>query len=394
MIWLSVLVLIIGLIVLNIGNSYSVPNFIADEFNSDPTMDADTFAQKWQERVDQGYLDKNDSGEYIYDRDGNLKPGETNARTGEVGGQPSSGNDEIYLDQPSQPASEPAPAASTSNKKQTTQEQPAKQQKVDEPVVVYSHNYDNITDMAKEAFIAFTSDGQPNSCYLNIKGTVSDNVITGKELNATRTGKEAGYINFVEIDDNGGYKNRYSWGFKDWNSDDSYELDLAVTYERMTEYMDTYKLEFAAGKASDNSIEFTFNTEMPEKEIHFYQNNGEEYKEVGRTVSDKDGYATFNPVELTTYIVSSEDILQTLNNGKKTEEAEVSEIDNTSEGEEIAETTKEDIESQIVDVPTTTTPEEEFDYDGLLTKILIILGSLAVIAVLVGGIYIYRRRRW
>ncbi|MCR5235334.1 MAG: signal peptidase I, partial [Lachnospiraceae bacterium] len=82
-------------------------------------------------------------GKYIYDSEGNLKPGEVHTRTGEVGGQPTSAGNGDILDQPSNPAPAPAPAktdtapAKSSKKTGSSNKQESKPKA--EVSTVYSH---------------------------------------------------------------------------------------------------------------------------------------------------------------------------------------------------------------------------------------------------------------
>ena len=135
------------------------------------------------------------------------------------------------------------------------------------PVKEYSHDYSSITDEAKEAFIAFTADGQPNSCYLNIDANSKNNVITGKELNATRTGKENGRISFV---DNG--KIIYEWLFTNWKSEGTAVLDLTVKFNKTDN--NSYELAFLGSELYDNDVTFRLQTDMPSTELYIYNQNG------------------------------------------------------------------------------------------------------------------------
>ncbi len=173
----------------------------------------------------------------------------------------------------------------------------------------YGHDYDKITDEAREAFIYFTADGVANSVYLNIDHKSTENILTGKQLNATRTGKEDGKVSFVS--DN---KVMSEWKFSNWKSEDDYELDLTSTFteDKNSEYPDTYNLEFWANKTvSDNNIAYRLNTGMKDTDLHIYKADGDVYEEIYTGKTDQDGYIELNPVELTKYVVSKTDILET-----------------------------------------------------------------------------------
>ncbi len=169
-----------------------------------------------------------------------------------------------------------------------------------------SHDYEKISDTAREAFIYFTKDGKAKSCYLNIKNTSSENKITGKELNATKTGKEDGEIVFKD-----GKKVISKWKFSNWKSEDKYELDLTTTYEKSknSKLKDAYELTFKDGKKiTDNKIEYTVDTGMKNTQLYVYVANGSTNKEVFSGKSDKDGYITFQPETLGKYLISAKEI--------------------------------------------------------------------------------------
>ncbi len=170
-----------------------------------------------------------------------------------------------------------------------------------------SHDYDTITDAARDAFVYFTHDGKANSCYLNIKSTSSENKITGKELNATRTGKEAGEIRFVDKDK----KVVSKWKFENWKSDDKYELDLTSSFEEKKDQKlpGSYELVFSDGSTvKDNNIEYTVNTGMKNTKLYVYTVSGMKYSQIYSGKTDKNGDLTFNPQMLTKYIISKTEI--------------------------------------------------------------------------------------
>ncbi len=265
--------------------------------------------------------------------------------------------------QPETPQYEPkANTGKTQKKKNTEATEPTPEP---EPKKTYSHEYDSITDEAKEAFIAFTDDGEPESCYLIIKASSVDNVITGKELNATRIGREDGKISFVNDDGDVVYE----WGFNNWDSSDLLELDLTTTFEKTDEYPDTYLLNFNAGRELSNYVEFRFDTGMPDTELYVFKMDGGEYIPVGKGKTDANGYMVLNPTDLSNYTISKTDIAA-IRKGEVVSENEVEET------EEIEEFTP-------VEIPEPA-PVDDFDYTNLMYMILvgIIVGGALIIAVI------------
>ena len=272
--------------------------------------------------------------------------------------------------QPEKPQYEPkANTGKTQKKKNTEAAEPTPEP---EPKKTYSHEYDSITDEAKEAFIAFTDDGEPASCYLIIKASSNDNVITGKELNATRIGREDGKISFVNDDGDVVYE----WGFNNWDSSDLLELDLTTTFEKTDEYPDTYLLNFNAGRELSNYVEFRFDTGMPDTELYVFKMDGGEYIPAGKGKTDANGYMVLNPTELSNYTISKTDIAA-IRKGEEVSENEVEE------------TVSED-ETQTIDIPDPE-PIEDYNYDNLVKWIKIGGGALCII-ILVVGLIIWKRR--
>lgn len=180
----------------------------------------------------------------------------------------------------------------------------------------YSHDYDSITDLAKEAFIYFTQDGTPDSVYLNIKATSSENTINGKELNATTAGNEDGRISFVDDDKNV----QYEYIFSGWKSDANYHIDLTALFDKYdtNDFEEAYTLRFSDGGTipEGNDLTFRVQTGIKDTELYIYvkgesDEDTEEHTESGATyekihtgLTDEDGFLELHPTELSEYIVS------------------------------------------------------------------------------------------
>lgn len=169
-----------------------------------------------------------------------------------------------------------------------------------------SHDFNTITDEARLNFVKFTSDGKDNSCYLNIKDTSSDNMISGKELNATATGKEDGIINFVS--ENGNVT--YSYTFSNWTSEEEEQIDLTATFVKQEEskYPDTYTLSFNQANTITNNVIFKIQTGISSNTVYIYKGNNGTYKEISKEETDGNGYLTVTTDSLTEYTISLTDI--------------------------------------------------------------------------------------
>ncbi len=256
--------------------------------------------------------------------------------------------------------------------------------KTDQVVDKTIHDFDSITNEAKSAFVSFTSDGKPESCYLNINANSESNIISGKELNYTRTGKEDGTISFVKEG-----KIVSKWLFSNWESEDDFQIDLTSKFEKMegSEYPETWELKFADGDTAENDVTYFINTSNPDTEWHIYSKDSNEYNEIYVGTSDHEGMLELHPTKLGTYIVSKTDILsfdQENASQKKTEDetSDTESIRDGSETIEITEVNKQEAES------VTEQPEESvFDEisetkenkNSAVTTILIIVLALAAL---------------
>ncbi len=203
------------------------------------------------------------------------------------------------------------------------------------PAKTYEHNFGTINDEAKEAFVAFTSDGKPNSCYININAASTDNVITGKELNKTRTGKEDGRISFVDGDEV-----KYEWLFSNWESADDFTLDLTTHFIKIEN--GRYELAFSGGDIGNNNVVFRLRTGTPSMELFVYDGKSDKQG----IITDNNGFLTINLRTLGNYIVSTS---AALSNDEVTDSINSAETsgDDLFESTEIPFSTLEDVE----DVP-------------------------------------------
>ena len=190
-----------------------------------------------------------------------------------------------------------APATETpSTTKSTTTEAPKAVTKTTtqtNPVKVYEHDFDTITDEAKDNFIHFSEDGAPDSMYLNIRAESAMNTITGRELNATTSGNEVGTINYVDAEGNV----LRSWVFENWKSDDDFYLDLTAYLEPYAseELVAAYKLSLQDVTLPEGNA-VVLKVQSPYADgtvVNIFTEETGELKETGKTLTVADGYITF-----------------------------------------------------------------------------------------------------
>ena len=264
---------------------------------------------------------------------------------------------------------------------QATSESPKKAE-----AKVYSHDFETITDEARENFIHFSKDGVPESMYLNISSESIDNALTGKEINATTAGNETGTVNFIDNEKN----TVYSWIFEagKWTSDDEFSLDL-------TSKVEDYDVdEFKASKISVQDMSLPTGNEVALKvavsyddgtEIGLYTLDAEgKYNKVD-TVVVEDGFITITyKDELVSYIISSDD-LTALNQEEVVEETpEPEQTEKVSEPaevvEEVAEPVSEETSAEVVE------ENKPFPIAAIIIYVVVLLAGAA-------GVIAYRRRK-
>ncbi len=216
-----------------------------------------------------------------------------------------------------------AEAAKTSSEKNTAGKTTDNK---DVPLKVSStHYFKTIDEAARNAFISFSYDNRPDSMYLNIDHTSADNIMTGKELNHTRTSYETGIVSFVD-----GEKIVSVWEFTKWRSDDDYKLDLTSGFTAAADldYPDTYRLTVKDGiDFKGNEVVFKVNTGLPNTEVFYLKESGDSFKKLGKGTTDEEGYLALDPRENGSCLISKIDlsnpqVIQALAEKAKKEEEE------------------------------------------------------------------------
>lgn len=208
-----------------------------------------------------------------------------------------------------------APATETpSTTKSTTTEAPKAVTKTTtqtNPVKVYEHDFDTITDEAKDNFIHFSEDGAPDSMYLNIRAESAMNTITGRELNATTSGNEVGTINYVDAEGNV----LRSWVFENWKSDDDFYLDLTAYLEPYAseELVAAYKLSLQDVTLPEGNA-VVLKVQSPYADgtvVNIFADESGELAETGKTLTVSDGYITFEFTDaISTPVMSPETLIE------------------------------------------------------------------------------------
>ena len=217
-----------------------------------------------------------------------------------------------------------APATETpSTTKSTTTEAPKAVTKTTtqtNPVKVYEHDFDTITDEAKDNFIHFSEDGAPDSMYLNIRAESAMNTITGRELNATTSGNEVGTINYVDAEGNV----LRSWVFENWKSDDDFYLDLTAYLEPYAseELVAAYKLSLQDVTLPEGNA-VVLKVQSPYADgtvVNIFTEETGELKETGKTLTVADGCITFEFTDAISTTVMSPETLIAVNTSEEKED--------------------------------------------------------------------------
>ncbi|WP_029231586.1 hypothetical protein [Butyrivibrio sp. VCB2006] len=216
----------------------------------------------------------------------------------------------------SAPSTEAAPSTSNTEKSESKTE-PKTETK---PAKVYAHDFDAITDEAKDNFIHFSEDGTPDSMYLNIRAESAMNTITGRELNATTSGNEVGTINYVDAEGNV----LHSWVFENWKSDDDFYLDLSAYLEPYTseELVAAYKLSLQDVTLPEGNT-VVLKVQSPYADgtiVNIFTEETGELKETGKTLTVSDGYITFEFTDAISTPVMSPETLIAVNTSEEKED--------------------------------------------------------------------------
>ena len=218
----------------------------------------------------------------------------------------------------------------------------------------YSHDFDTISETAEEALSYFTHDGMPESAYINVPMSSSENTIRGATLNASTTGKEDIIINFVEKDDSvsedAAILKVISWHFSNVALEDDYELDLTAKFEKEedSEYDGTYSLSFNDGRTiSANTLNIKIYDETIEngETYRLYPTESDDSYEEKASYTASENSISFPVDELTTYIVSKTDI-PAEQKAKEEQEAAAAELSAEVSANEVSDTTSKEPEAE------------------------------------------------
>lgn len=175
------------------------------------------------------------------------------------------------------------------------------------PARTYSHDFPEINDEALEALSYFTTDGVPESAYINIADVSEKNVVPGSTLNLSLKNSEDLKVSYVKEDGSIAYE----WGISNLLVEDGYELNLSATIKRdeTSDFPGTSILKFNDGKTvSGNHLSFNLNVGVSENTIHVYKKSGDDYEEIYTGSTDENGMLMLYPEELTEYVLSETDI--------------------------------------------------------------------------------------
>ena len=224
----------------------------------------------------------------------------------------------------SQPAAQPSTPETSSTPANTTDTQEAESKTTSKaetkPAKVYAHDFDAITDEAKDNFIHFSEDGTPDSMYLNIRAESAMNTITGRELNATTSGNEVGTINYVDAEGNV----LRSWVFENWKSGDDFYLDLTAYLEPYAseELVAAYKLSLQDATLPEGNT-VVLKVQSPYADgtvVNIFTEETGELKETGKTLTVADGCITFGFTDAISTPVMSPETLIAVNTSEEKED--------------------------------------------------------------------------
>ena len=224
----------------------------------------------------------------------------------------------------SQPAAQPTTPETSSTPANTTDTQKAESKTTSKaetkPAKVYAHDFDAITDEAKDNFIHFSEDGTPDSMYLNIRAESAMNTITGRELNATTSGNEVGTINYVDAEGNV----LRSWVFENWKSGDDFYLDLTAYLEPYAseELVAAYKLSLQDVTLPEGNA-VVLKVQSPYADgtvVNIFTEETGELKETGKTLTVADGCITFEFTDAISTPVMSPETLIAVNTSEEKED--------------------------------------------------------------------------
>ena len=253
----------------------------------------------------------------------------------------------------------------TATKKETAQDAAQSAEKTAKADA--SHGpYDGITEEAKEAFIGFTSDSKPDSCYIDVYKD-SDNLVMPKDAIAyTKANREDGIVNLV--DSNGEPVVSFTFPQVDVSEDIDLNCDITVSDG-------VYGIAFKNESNPGCNVIIKLPLSERNTQYHIYDSEGAQFFDV---TTDDDGYAKFAVMTLSKYQITTGDYVEEAMPISDVEVEDGSE--ESSEGLPVTEElTKETAEDET---PTTTMPEiavtPESTSSSLFTFIPVILAAVAV----------------
>ena len=217
---------------------------------------------------------------------------------------------------PAQTTSEATSSTPTAPEPEQTSESAPSTETIPEetqPSVDYSHDFDSLNDEAISALNHFLSDDISDNAYLNIKSSSTENIISGKELNASEN--EDIKISFVSDD---GVD--YEWIFDKYVGPDDASLDLTASITD-TEISETAKsgetvtasanmISFAGGTVSDNGCTFRIQTGVSDNEVYVFNKTEKGFDYFTSKRTDKNGFLDLAVTDLSIdYYISETDII-------------------------------------------------------------------------------------
>ncbi len=348
-----------------------------DYFSTEPGMGiSDEEAELWEQ------MEK--EGKDIYEIFNSLYPDATNVGTNPEPQTVENENTESGMGQNSEANSSQSTPTNT-DQIETAQAESGTQQTVS--LKIYSHDFDTITEEARENFVYFSKDGIADSMYLNINSDSVENTLTGAELNATRINNETGVVNYVDAEGN----TLFSWVVETWESEDSYTLDLTAKLDAYEAegINNTYKLSLMdttlpEGNSIKLKVKVPYDNDQLVKSFTLDE-NGNYVK--GKSWIVENGYIVIPyEGEITSYILSTDDLTE-LNTVEVEEAASVASSEEViEEVAEMAEEIPAEVEEPVADEAV----EAEITTPNYTVPIII--GCIVVLAA-VAGIVIYRKKQ-
>lgn len=266
----------------------------------------------------------------------------------------------------------------TAKKKETAQDAAQSAEKTAKADA--SHGpYDGITEEATDAFIGFTSDGKPNSCYIDVYKN-SDNLVMPKSAIAyTKANREDGIVNL--IDSNGEAVVSFTFPQVDVPEDIDLNCDITVSDG-------VYGIAFENESNPGCNIIIKLPLSERNTQYHIYDSEGSQFFDV---TTDDDGYAEFAVMTLSKYQLTTGDYVEEAMpiSDVEVEDGSDEDSDKLPVTEELAEEAAEN------EIPATTMPEiaetPESTSPNLFTFIPVILAAVAA-AIVAAWFFIFKKK--